>query len=373
MSKTNLSDKNKFILIAEAAGVCEFPGCGKHLFEDQITKDGDVFSQFAHIIGDSPNGPRGDIVLSEKYKADRKNIMLLCPDCHKRIDSHPNDYPVELLIKMKKEHETRMKIITSVKNVIPSTVLIYTANIGIASCLIDNDEVNDVIMPKHYPADRNAVSIGMKHAGKTEKTVKYWKDEVENLEYEFDRKIRQPIEHGDIKHLSVFALAPQPLLVKLGAMITDIIDTDVYQLHREPKSWEWQEGTSGIFRVHTPTYFGNAGKKPVLVFSLSSNITERVKSYYKQDDISLWEVTIDNPNNDFLRSREQLIEFRIIMRMVMEDINKHSAEGPVDVYMAMPIACAVEFGRIRMPKADRHLILHDYLVDGNKDESVLTI
>lgn len=73
MSKTNLSDKNKFILIAEAAGVCEFPGCGKHLFEDQITKDGDVFSQFAHIIGDSPNGPRGDIVLSEKYKADRKN------------------------------------------------------------------------------------------------------------------------------------------------------------------------------------------------------------------------------------------------------------------------------------------------------------
>lgn len=55
----------------------------------------------------------------------------------------------------------------------------------------------------------------------------------------------------------------------------------------------------------------------------------------------------------------------------MEDINHNAASGNISVYMAMSNACAIEFGRIRMPKADRHLDLYDYY-DG-KDNHVLTI
>ena len=35
----------------------------------------------------------------------------------------------------------------------------------------------------------------------------------------------------------------------------------------------------------------------------------------------------------------------------MEDINHNAASGNISVYMAMSNACAIEFGRIRMPKS----------------------
>ena len=36
-------------------------------YEDMLTKQKFNFGEYAHIIGDSPDGPRGDIDLSEKY------------------------------------------------------------------------------------------------------------------------------------------------------------------------------------------------------------------------------------------------------------------------------------------------------------------
>lgn len=36
-----------------------------------------------------------------------------------------------------------------------------------------------------------------------------------------------------VHHLSVFALAPQPLLMELGRLLGDIVPAEVHQLHRE--------------------------------------------------------------------------------------------------------------------------------------------
>jgi hypothetical protein len=41
--------------------------------------------------------------------------------------------------------------------------------------------------------------------------------------------------------------------------------------------------------------------------------------------------------------------------------------------MAMPISCAIEFGRVRMPKADRPWILYDYHRETETELQTLTI
>ena len=91
MSKSNIRETDKLILMGRAGGMCEFPGCGALLYEDPLTKQKLNWTNLAHIIGDSSEGPRGEKDASEKYGKDINNIILLCPTCHmlKTEDIHP--------------------------------------------------------------------------------------------------------------------------------------------------------------------------------------------------------------------------------------------------------------------------------------------
>ena len=47
--------------------------------------------------------------------------------------------------------------------------------------------------------------------------------ETRNLQLQFQRKVRPRLTaKGDIENLSIFALAPQPLLIELGRLLSDI-------------------------------------------------------------------------------------------------------------------------------------------------------
>lgn len=60
MSNTKIPESVKRDLWFAAHGRCEFAGCNKVLFKHGITMDECNISNYAHIIGDSPKGPRGD-------------------------------------------------------------------------------------------------------------------------------------------------------------------------------------------------------------------------------------------------------------------------------------------------------------------------
>src|SRR5690606_10502921 len=130
----------------------------------------------------------------------------------------------------------------------------------------------------------------------------------------------------------------QPLLILLGSLFTDKVPTIVYQPHREPKSWKWQPHPDGFqFRVNEPT---DKSGVPVLVFSLSAKITpDRVQSVLN-GNLSIWEVTVDHPHNDFLRSEAQLSMFRETMRKLLVAIKAaHPRAQDLKLFPAMPVAC----------------------------------
>ncbi len=71
-------------------------------------------------------------------------------------------------------------------------------------------------------------------------------------------------------------------------------------------------------------------------------------------------MTIPTPNNDFLKSRQQAQVFRKQLRPLMDRIKaQHGEKAVIHVFPAMPVALAVEFGRILMPKADLPLAIYD--------------
>jgi hypothetical protein len=371
MSQSKLNSQDQRILIAEAGGQCEFEGCPEFIYEDMMTKQKFNFGEYAHIIGDSPDGPRGDIVLSEKYCKDRKNIMLLCPKHHKMIDTLVEKYSTEELFDMKKRHEERVRRILSIGKDRFSTVIIYAANVGCHNCVISHDEVNDtLLLDGWYPSDSRPIELGLVNSSVKDKTLEYWEIERKNLEQQFHLKVEQYVQTNRMSRFSVFAIAPMPLLVLLGTLISDKFDAHVYQLHKEPRSWTWQTDKVQPYIVKEPE---KKTGKPIMVFSLSSAaIRDRVDKLYEGQDVSIWELTIPEPNNDYLRSREQLEDFRVKVRSILEDINLHTPNNEaIDVHMAMSVSCAIALGMVRNSKADRAFNLFDR--NNNQDLKVMTI
>ena len=65
-------------LWAKSGGRCEYDGCNKLLYKDDLTSDEINRAYVAHIVAASPDGPRGDVVLSAKLVDDLSNVMLMC-------------------------------------------------------------------------------------------------------------------------------------------------------------------------------------------------------------------------------------------------------------------------------------------------------
>lgn len=359
MSITNIPGKVRCLLWGKAAGRCEFNGCNEIIFRDWLTNEELNFAQVAHIIGDSPNGPRGDVVLSEAYCSDIDNLMLMCPEHHLMIDEITTKYSWELLRQMKAAHELRVEVQTSVKEDMRSNVVIYIANIGKIQPKIDIDSCFMSLFPNKYPSSRLPIRLGINNSEFKDNEKDFWKIESENLVRQFSDQIHPISKSGDTSHFSVFSLAPQPLVIKLGSLFSDINNCDVYQLHREPPNWIWQtEPTYTDYIIEAPK---DRFKNIALSIELSADIDEsRINKVFKDRDFSLWKLKIENPNNDFLKSRNQLVDFRENFRSLLNTIHaSHGDENILNIFPAVPVSIAFEMGRVRQPKADLPFAIYD--------------
>ncbi len=60
------------------------------LSEDKNTSSESFpFGEQAHIVAEEEEGPRGKSVLSKEERNSYHNHILLCPNCHTKIDKAP--------------------------------------------------------------------------------------------------------------------------------------------------------------------------------------------------------------------------------------------------------------------------------------------
>ncbi len=350
-------------LWARSAGRCQFNGCNRILYQSPITKEPVNISEKAHIYSFSENGPRGwgPLIWNKDELNSIDNLMLMCHDCHKKTDQDSDGvkYSADLLQKWKREHERRVVIVTGIDPSNKTHVVFYGANIGEQKSPIQKEETFQSIFPRHYPVDDIPLLLSM-DGSHEDKDEAYWSTEVTHIEKVFNQKILPRIEESSLAHFSVFAMAPMPLLIKLGTLFTDKITVEVHQPIREPKTWQWQAPPDDFgFDISTPD---TNYKNPVLIMSLSAKIDhDRIKEVLGEK-VDIWEISTSEKfqHNDFLKSVEQLSIFRTGMRKLIGQIVASSGnETPLHIFPAMPIACSIELGRVRMPKADMPWVIYD--------------
>jgi hypothetical protein len=349
-------------LWARAAGRCQFDGCNRPVFKSPVTQEQVNISEKAHIYSYSETGSRGlgPFITNRKQINELTNLMLVCHDCHKTIDqdNEGERYSAELLIKWKDAHERRIAIVTGVHPTKKSHVILYGANIGDQTSKLQPEAAKEALFPEWYPAEERSINLSMNWLGKDSDPA-YWKTEAENLNTAFNRQIRPLVEGSECQHLSLFALAPIPLMTLFGSLLTDKVPAQTYQLHREPfQTWNWLAGPDNLsYLVHRPV---SSSHPPALIISLSDRIAPARITAVLGEAVSIWELTIERPHNDFLKSKEQLSQFRETIRQLIVDIGKsHGKHMPLAIFPAMPVACAVDLGRVRMPKADSSWIIYD--------------
>ena len=103
----SISPSTKHLLWVKAAGRCAFPDCRASLIAESTDRDPSVpVGEMAHIVAQSEErGPRHEFEVPGGDRDGYKNLVLLCPVCHTKIDRQSKTYTVERLLQIKADHE----------------------------------------------------------------------------------------------------------------------------------------------------------------------------------------------------------------------------------------------------------------------------
>jgi hypothetical protein len=348
------------MLYALAAGRCEFRGCNKLLLEHHLTlKDGN-FAQMAHVYAFSKAGPRGKVEGRPQDPHRLGNLMLLCPECHKQIDAAAKDFPVDLLKEYKREHEDRIHHVGDLRQDSRTVVLQLKSKIGGEAVEIPLTDVSRAVAPR-WPKDRRGIVIDLttiddRHGG----FMKLAADEISKT---VDRLYEPGMDADQVRHLSVFALAPMPLLMHLGNRLSNKIPADLYQRHRDTKDWLWKSDGAPVAYEERVLRRGTDASRVALLMSLSGPIDPLRLPANIDATFTVVELTLkgQDPNPDFLRRRDDLTAFATAYRRTLARIVKeHPAAAELHLFPAVPAPVAVACGYEPLKKAQPILVVYDY-------------
>jgi hypothetical protein len=130
------------------------------LLENHLTKTDGIFTQMAHIWAFSGQGPRAGRSRREKYAHALSNLMLLCPQCHKLVNDHPEQYTVEMLRKHKKAHEDRVFMLTDKRPDRHTVAFVLKAKVGGRTVSVSLPEMKEPVTPR-YLGPRDVVTVDL--------------------------------------------------------------------------------------------------------------------------------------------------------------------------------------------------------------------
>lgn len=364
--RISIPDKVRAQLWVAAGGRCEFNCCNKPLDRNVLTKQALFLGQHAHIIGDSPKGPRGSEELSKKLAHDPANLMLVCAPCHTTIDRLADDYDADLLRRMKKRHEDRIQRLYDIDETKDSVPVVLRHSIKrIHVPQFTDRDVQAAILTNsdfcHAPGE-HTVQLDYRSRAAREGDPMYWLELVKQMRDDFDRQMHLATRKGHPAHLSIFAFAPMPLNMQLGALIGNKIEASTFQWDRTAESWKFRKERE--FERQSISF----GEMPLAVghdlavaMSLSGEVNPAAIAAVLPT-VPFVRFGVRNPTPALVEDGDDVRHFRSKFMAFMAEV-RNKGYRRMHVFPAMPLSLSVEFGRQLLPKADPTIGIWD-LQDG---------
>ncbi|MGB8699333.1 MAG: SAVED domain-containing protein [Thermosynechococcaceae cyanobacterium] len=352
----------RLFLYVQAGGRCEFDGCNEYLLEHYPTESIGNFAEQAHIFAFNEGGPRGKTSGRPKNINSLSNLMLLCAKCHHLVDAvKPSLYSIDTLKKFKREHEDRVFDLTNLSKDRDTIPLILKGLVNGRAMDISDEEMQSAVAP-NYLKRRQKVEIDLTAVPDAPNKA-FWETAVasidQNIQYLYSRT---PKSERTLR-VSVFALAPIPLLVYLGSKLSDKMDVDLYQRHRDKETWTWKDGSRETAYIIRCLVQGDQDEPVSLFINLSGkNEPEDTLPAELRNKGSVYELTLEgqDPTPLFLNTRGDLERFTSEYHRALAMIrHAHPNLSVIHLFPAVPAPIAIILGRSRLPKVDPSIKVYD--------------
>ena len=304
--------------------------------------------------------------------------MLTCKKHGKYIDdlNRVDEYPEELLVEFKKEHEKRICILTDIVQDAQTRVVLVQAPIDSGDCKINETQAHEALLPL-YPADEHAELFDLSAIRLPSDAPGFYPALRESLAG-MTRDLLRRRGAEKVRSLAVFAIAPIPLLVDFGYMLGDRQSVELFQRHRNqrpnPWSWKHEEELRPFYDTVLPELpdvderegAGPSTATPVISISISGLVDSDLIARHLEGPTALYQINLEGiaeseaSGRDALRSRARLESFSIEFRRVLDVIRRqHGHERTIHLFAAVPAPVAIEIGR-NVKHVDPPMLVYDF-------------
>lgn len=346
--RPTIPTKVKTELWARAAGRCEFRGCNKCLYKDQTTQRKRNMSEIAHIISWTPSGPRGNEHDSERLATDIDNLMLTCPEHNNLIDDpqYVSEYPVELLRQYKKEHEERVFRLTGLGQDYSIKIVEVISKIQGQIPQISESAELEAVLPYYPTEDKLRIDLTST-------------ENIEEAKRIIDQQVQLHFSQEKYERVAAFIMSKIPYACYFGYAMGNKIDVESFQFFRDLQNWKWRPSLENTISCVLPLE-----RKKVENVNLLVNISGIIDSSLIPDYPS-YIIQASEPGFMFLQSREQVIEYRLKLREILDTIRyDHGENVIIHLFLAAPNPITFETGKNIMKNIDPSIVLYDKVHNG---------
>lgn len=380
IKRTNVPEDVQRRIWGRSAARCVL--CARWLVDQREYWHAIPAGQIAHVVA-AENGskaPRGQSTLDSKARSQEENLLLLCGECHKRIDSKHfvDKYTVEFLTEKKNEHERWVREVTNFARLRPAIVVRMTSTVRGTYSPASNEQVGEAL--------REAGLTGMHADSRTGAVeISVTGDESDSWIWDLARKeiatkvarVHEAIAAGDSSVIAVFGIASIPMLIALGAELDDKTETFIFRrdpANDGPDAWVWptSDDPTSTFEL-SESGIPSVDALDVIAFvGVSAEIdASRVPADLAGAPSVRLSVS-GGPSRGAITTRADLQAFSHAWSDLLTRVETQwPSTERLHILSAVPTAAAITIGRLRMRTAHPTFVLYQ-LQDGT-DSRVMEV
>jgi len=346
----------------DAAGHCMYRGCAEDLRSTSLTTKTARVGYLAHIVAADADGPRGNPITSASLSSAPDNVMLMCDAHHRLIDRIAVDtHPVSYLQEMRKEHALLVNAQLAALKYPRAQGVSLLADIGGVPASFDIRDGCQAMMAKHFMPMPQVQSI-CRYTNRDDRLQQgAWGKILHDMEHDLLELMRlkrpeQPLG-GFAESLCIFPLHLVPILVLAGRIFGEARNIDIFQYHRERKSWQWD---STALAGPPKTFWLKEGKvtpssgEILLSIELTANIDEAalptaIANPVKNGEMRWMRIGLNNPHHTVIKHPDDLAQFTAIAREAIRLIHDDIRASRVHLIGVAPASSLFRFGQLLQP------------------------
>jgi len=165
---------------------------------------------------------------------------------------------------------------------------------------------------------------------------------------------------------AVFSVAPIPLIMQLGFLLSDSVRVRYFKLHVDDQSWQWP--TEEEYQVDHEIHVDGLPIEPilhpievVLRVSLSATVGRNETEVIVPNAPLQIDISVERPDLMWIRSPLQLSSIVSVVRKVLTEIRSEVPNcESIHLFSAVPAPCALAIGQQINPRMNPPVHIYEY-------------